>query len=271
MARINFDDNVESQSEFWKLLPLVGGDRDVALGKLVRFFRLAQAKFGRGEPLSKEELHQEGLEMMIESGWAKPICPSSHSPADNQPTGYQAKGANKHFEWYQQKKEAAKLGGEARRTAKRDENGRFSPATVQPTSSHNHPITTPLAPAPALVPAPANCVGREKNTRGGILVELWQKHSGDALPKVISTRLTSHEFTKIRERLEENPDPTYWEDLIKKMAQNPYFHGKNKLSWKADFLWLIEPGNHVKIATRQYTAADPPGVDPVALDTSRWT
>lgn len=86
---------------------------------------------------------------------------------------------------------------------------------------------------------------------GSILVELWQKHSG-VLPKAIG--LNRHEHEKIRDRLKENPDPAYWEGLIKKMASNAYFAGENNLKWKADFLWLIDPGNHTKVATREYNA-----------------
>lgn len=86
---------------------------------------------------------------------------------------------------------------------------------------------------------------------GSALVELWQKHSGP-LPKCIG--LSRHEHDKIKERMKENPDVAYWEKIIKKMADNPYFSGANNLKWKADFLWLIEPGNHLKVAMRDYTA-----------------
>lgn len=100
MARINFDDNVEAQQEFWNLLPLVGGDRDVALGRLVRFFRLAQKAFGHDGVISEAELEREGLSCMIKSGWAVEVG-----------EGFQAKGAGKHFAWYRQKIEAGKRGG----------------------------------------------------------------------------------------------------------------------------------------------------------------
>lgn len=100
MARINFDDDVETQEEFWNLLRLVSGDRDSALGKLVRFFRLAQKRFGHGEAITEGELEQHGLRCMIESGWAVPID-----------GGFRSKGAAKYFAWYVQKIDAGKRGG----------------------------------------------------------------------------------------------------------------------------------------------------------------
>lgn len=141
MARINFDDDVESQPEFWRLLPLVGGDRDVALGKLVRFFRLAQAKWGRGQALTQTEIEDEGLGALIKSGWALPFK-----------DGFTVLGAEKHFGWYKQRVESSVAGGRARSAAPRDERGR-----LQPESSRNppevQPDTSPLAPSLALAPS----------------------------------------------------------------------------------------------------------------------
>lgn len=103
---------------------------------------------------------------------------------------------------------------------------------------------------------------------GGILVDMWQKHSGE-LPKIKGT-LTSFELTKIKDRLKENPDPTYWRGLIEKMAATKFFHGKNKFKWRADLLWLIEPGNHTKVATRDYSAGDDEVGADQQIDWSRY-
>src|SRR5579871_561205 len=105
MARVNIDDDLESQSEFWRLLPLVGNDRDIALGKLVRFLRLAQYAFGRGQGLGREALENDGLGSMIGSGWATPFAAG----------GYQVKDAEERFAWYAQKVAAAKNGGRPRK------------------------------------------------------------------------------------------------------------------------------------------------------------
>lgn len=141
MARINFDDDVESQDEFWRLLPLVGGDRDKALGKLVRFFRIAQKRFGHNEVISKEELESQGLAEMIQSGWAVEVG-----------DGYQTKGAAKYFAWYRQKVEAGKKGG---RPKQPDDN------REEPDANRSKAPVNPLA----LVPVPALVKEKEDNTR----------------------------------------------------------------------------------------------------------
>lgn len=135
MARINFEDDVESQDEFWALLPLVGGERDTALGKLVRFFRLAQYAFGHNAPMTETDLRARGFGVMIDSGWAVSV-----------PGGYQALGAAKHFGWYRQKVEAGKKGGRPKETE-----------SVPPLTEDNRtvPPANPLAPAPAPALDPA--------------------------------------------------------------------------------------------------------------------
>lgn len=141
MARINFEDDVEAQEEFWNLLPLVGGNRDLALGRLVRFFRIAQKAWGHNEPMTEDHLRAKGFSDMIESGWANPV-----------PGGYHALGAAKHFGWYRQRVAA----GESRAESERDEKGRFiaqRPTSETPAVDQRNSVPCqPLAPAPAPVP-----------------------------------------------------------------------------------------------------------------------
>ncbi|MFO0254947.1 MAG: hypothetical protein ACK52V_12590 [Betaproteobacteria bacterium] len=143
MARINFDDGVESHEEFWSLLAIVG-DRDAALGKLVRFFRLAQAAYAKGDPVTEALLAEHGLTCMIAAGWALPV-----------PGGYQVRQPEKHFGWYAQRVSAAQAGGRARAASPRDALGRLQPgssrdpAGSQPATSRSQPTSSPLALAPA--------------------------------------------------------------------------------------------------------------------------
>lgn len=135
MARVNIDDDVEAKEEFWKLLSIVK-DRDAALGKLVRFFRIAQSRFGKGTVMTTEELDEAGLRCMIESGWAV-----------EKGKGYKAKGAEHYFAWYKQKLQAGSKGG--RPKAKQDNRPVIS-------GNRNEPDENPLVPVPALVLAPDN-------------------------------------------------------------------------------------------------------------------
>lgn len=147
MARINFDDDIESQDEFWNLMPLVSGDRDRALGMIVRFFRFAQDRFGECRVVTEAELTQRGLGVMIQSGWAVP----------NGDAGYQAKDAEDRFGWYLQRKTA----GKRRSNGERDDQGQFqrdtsgSPAEEERDLVPHQPLALSPAPSPVLAPAPA--------------------------------------------------------------------------------------------------------------------
>jgi len=145
MARINFDDDVESKRQFWELLKLCGGNRYEALGRLVCFFRLAQRWYGRELPIPAEELAAEDMQCMVESGWALPV-----------EGGFQSLGADKYFAWYLQKREAGKKGGRPPKPETDPGNRPVSPAN-RPVPPVNLPVRpeNPLALAPVLAPAPA--------------------------------------------------------------------------------------------------------------------
>lgn len=143
MARINIEDDVESQDEFWALMEIVK-DRDRALGMLLRFFRLAQHHYGRREPIPKEEIALKGLEAMVASGWAIP---------DND--GYMAKGAEKEFAWYRQRVDSSSAGGRARSAGPRNDAGQYTaaprdPAGIQPDTTRGQPASSPLSLSPSL-------------------------------------------------------------------------------------------------------------------------
>lgn len=136
VARINFDDDVDKQEQFWKLIEILKGDRDRAYGRLIRFFRIAQKAYGHDQPMTDEQIHAVGLGDMIESGWAVPVT-----------GGYHSVGAKKYFDWYRKKVQNGKLGGR--------------PPDDADDESDQEPIGSPIAPpsanplAPAPVPAPA--------------------------------------------------------------------------------------------------------------------
>jgi|GEM_PF-3430608 len=180
MARVNIDDDVEKNDEFWALLELVGGDRDRALGKLVRFFRIAQERYGHGEYMSLQDLESRGLTCMIESGWA---IRANSSPTDTEGAmGFRAKGEEKHFGWYRQRCQNGEKQG---REGTRGNNGRFTserPANHQPliqrttgeppanpAQSNQRNASGPPATrqplSPALAPSPA--LSQKKESEGG--------------------------------------------------------------------------------------------------------
>lgn len=138
MARINIDDDVESREQFWRLLQVIGGDRDAALGKLVRFFRIGLKRYGRQEVITLAELEEAGLKCMVESGWAV-----------KKDDGFEALGAERQFKWYLQKVEAGKKGGRPPKPTETGrepaETGRFpgEPGGNRPAGAVNPPAPSP--------------------------------------------------------------------------------------------------------------------------------
>ena len=142
MARINFEDDIESRGEFWSLLEITK-DRDLALGKLVRFFRLCQHRYGHDAPVSLEDLQNHGLEMMIKAGWAVPYN-----------AGFQSIGCEKQFEWYKQKVVSGAKGN-ASQAKKREPNNinQLADAKHTPRDRETYPPRPPLTPSPSPSPS----------------------------------------------------------------------------------------------------------------------
>lgn len=130
MARINFDDDVESKSEFWKLITHHNGDRLRALGELVVLFRLCQEYYKHDENITRGLLVEKDLEHMIKCGWVV--------ETDN---SYQVKNPDKHFSWLKQKIDAGRRGG-----LKSNEGKRAAAAADRPLASAN-PLAPSLAPS----------------------------------------------------------------------------------------------------------------------------
>lgn len=146
MARINVEDNIELRIEYRRLLKLVGGDDDRALGMLVRFWRVAQRHWGQHSLVPIEEFNEWGFQPLIESKWA--IIKE---------TGVYAIGAEEQFAWYRQKCDAAKKGGRPTGNTTNEVSDSSPVNETKPEqSSENRSIDSvnplALAPSPALVP-----------------------------------------------------------------------------------------------------------------------
>lgn len=167
MARINVDDDVEGRNEYRKLLKLLGGDDDRALGMLIRFWRLAQKYWGEGKLVPLEEVQAWDFQPILDSRWGL-----------IREDGVYAIGSEERFAWYRQVLEAASAGGKARANAPRDEKGRILPESSRTPAEHHppggflpaghQPESSPLtlSPVPAPAPVPALVLKKEsENTR----------------------------------------------------------------------------------------------------------
>lgn len=134
MARLNIEDDF-----FLEIGAVVAkiGDQDKAIGNAVRFLRHAQEKHKKGKLITEDEFKDKGFLDALIPTFAK-----------RTPSGIQAVGANKHFGWLQQKKEAGAAGGKKSATRKRDKKGRLlkseakSDENIQANSKHSQPSSS---------------------------------------------------------------------------------------------------------------------------------
>jgi hypothetical protein len=156
MARINIEDELESDFRFKRLVRLVG-DEDKAIGLIYRFWRIAQKLWGDEMSLIlEEEFHAEGFAPILSAGLAE--------VRDN---GVYAKGSEDRFAWYLQKCRASKIAASVRTEKKSRSIGTKSRSTGNEsrctgdesrsieTDSRSTETCAPVNPlAPALAPAP---------------------------------------------------------------------------------------------------------------------
>lgn len=74
---------------------------------------------------------------------------------------------------------------------------------------------------------------------------LWNQTRG-TLPGC--ERLTGKRRKALVARLAEAPEREYWEKLIKFLAADDFYSGKNDRGWKASFDFLLQPDRHVKLS-----------------------
>lgn len=231
--RINIEDDIECREEFWKLIELTGASRDAALGMLVRFFRLCQPKYVKGEPLMRQELERAKLDVMIESGWAVP---------DRE--GFMTIGAERQFNWLLQKKAAGECSGRRRRekaAVERDETSVERPLNGMPTEGNGiEPLTLTLSLSPSLSQKQKKEEEVISDDPSHPLIEIWKEHCGEL-------RGIKHHSPKRLEKCKkawkQTPDPTYWIDAVQRMARSSFLTGRTpnprQLNWKAGFDWML--------------------------------
>ncbi len=97
MARINIED------QFWDEVALVKLDRYTAIGQAIALFKLAQYRYKQGKIISDDDWRIHEFSDALIPVFAKKV-----------EGGYEVNGADKHFGWLLERKEAARNGGLAR-------------------------------------------------------------------------------------------------------------------------------------------------------------
>lgn len=100
MARLNLEDRFFREVVD---LAITLGSKDLAYGMAVRFFREAQDRYKEGRGFTEEEFKELGFSEALFPKFARRVS-----------GGIVAAGAEKHFAWLEQKREAGRKGGKSR-------------------------------------------------------------------------------------------------------------------------------------------------------------
>ena len=87
------------------------------------------------------------------------------------------------------------------------------------------------------------------NSPSSSLENIWNANCGD-LPKI--KVLSSDRKRAWATRWKESPEISYWVEIVKSMASNPFFSGDNDRGWRATVDFILKPGKHVRISEGQY-------------------
>jgi hypothetical protein len=102
MARINIEDRLFGDGRYLGMASYLGND-EVALGKMIKAFRLAQGFYEKGLNIPEVIFNASGLDCLILFGLA-----------EKKEDGVYVKGSKKQFSWIEQKSNAGKKSGESR-------------------------------------------------------------------------------------------------------------------------------------------------------------
>jgi hypothetical protein len=81
------------------------------------------------------------------------------------------------------------------------------------------------------------------------LAQIWNDESKN-LPKV--SKVEAGRLKHAQARWKDNPDPEYWRGVVKHVVASPFLRGEDG-GWKANFDWLIKPGNATKVLEGVYS------------------
>jgi hypothetical protein len=81
------------------------------------------------------------------------------------------------------------------------------------------------------------------------LANLWNQNCGE-LPKC--REVTASRRRAISAKLRDNPNPDYWQEVIRKLAASDFCNARTGKSWRATFDWLLKNDNHLKALEGMY-------------------
>jgi len=86
-----------------------------------------------------------------------------------------------------------------------------------------------------------------------ILAELWNTQAHPRLPRVKHMRPGSRRFKAAANRWNEQPDRTFWFNVIEKINSTPFLVGQNDRGWNASFDFVMKPDKASEILEGVYS------------------
>ena len=97
----------------------------------------------------------------------------------------------------------------------------------------------------------------EKNIPYKDIAVLYNNICGGKLPSVLLDKFEKSEtrLSHIRARISDGYTLDDFKTLFERAAASPFLCGNNERNWRADFDWLIKPGNMLRILEGIYTTS----------------
>lgn len=256
MARINIEESLRGDRRFIKLISLLNGDYEKALGAVVHLWSVAQTYWKKDQSLIPDKAwrDQEINPALLQVGLA-----------EKQDHGYYAAGSKENFDWLLTRVKSGRSGGKRSGEARRNKSDSLERSKPEANASKRKqteasplPLTPPLTLSPTQPLAPTHSQ-EEKNTNTSMstdvdlpslhwLIHLWNEHSGK-LPKVKQSNSTRNR--KIQNICTQQ-DVQSWILTIQRMSESDFCNGKNNTGWKATFDFLLQPETWLKVNEGKY-------------------
>jgi hypothetical protein len=188
--------------------------------------------------------------------------------ASEEPEGIYCNGAREKWAFLLKRSESGKLGGKRSAESRKAKFGSAIPKNARNKPKHDRSTTeasTEAQPndfeAHRSGPKPSSSSSSSSSGSASSsdtkklaalpppLIDLWNAHCG---PMTRAISISEERQKKWARRWKEKPDRGYWEAVIERMAQTPFFAGKSKSGWKGDVDWLLQTDSALKVMEGKY-------------------
>ncbi len=263
MARININDKLWSDPRFDALKIMVGNEF-VAIGIVVKAFRMAQEFWSDGEKLIPAETWDLYPFSYLEKAGL----------ADRTDSGIYVKGSQDNFDWLSKKRAAGKAGGlksvQSRqnkygttKVLKSGQNEAHDEALMKHSMKHcfvndeapKNPPSLSLSLNTYTSNKPCAHKGKDGDEKDGManaIVTAWNEALTTDLPPV--HRLTDKRKKHLNAQLKKYPDIEHWKEAFAKVKESDFLTGKTT-QWKCNFDWVLNENNRTKVLEGNYANA----------------